>query len=83
MQICFERTNILRWKEGKDVAINLHQKRTLKRTVAKQEYNQLLTVQQKESIQQSRKGANVRNSYRKYTPSQHRISLVARSTAGY
>lgn len=48
MQICFERTNILRQKEGKDVAINLHQKRTLKRTVAKQEYNQLLTVQQKE-----------------------------------
>lgn len=48
MQICFERTNILRRKEGKDVAINLHQKRTLKRTVAKQEYHQLLTVQQKE-----------------------------------
>lgn len=35
-QICFERTDILVWKAGKATAINLHQKWTLKRTVAKQ-----------------------------------------------
>lgn len=47
------------------------------------EYDQLLTAQQKKSIQQIRKAANVRNSYRNYTAPQHRISLAARSTAGY
>lgn len=47
------------------------------------EYDQLITAQQNKSIQQIRKAANVRNSYRNYTPPQHRISLAARSTAGY
>lgn len=36
MQICFEITDLLARKAGKAIAINLHQKQTLKRPVAKQ-----------------------------------------------
>lgn len=36
MQICFERTVTLGWNAGKAIAVNLHQKPTLKRTVPKQ-----------------------------------------------